>query len=350
MINNVNNLNLPVKIDPTRIADKKKNEDGNGGESNIQADSVSISAHHSFKPISDPVQVNMPELNPFKNKGKSTATAIEGYVQGKVQDMTDYFTSDKKKSKMAARIIGAAPSGFARSLGEVADTGINNLNGIANNVKVRIENVKEAANSHADSALKQGLSIAGSIVSGTVGIAAYSVAAYLDMKSSISGIAKRTVFNAVDNLEGTKTKSLPKSESIARKVDVKIQKLTDSMKAGNGVVVGTALGLSAAVGGAMVETVAECLDMGKLVYKRMGERAAAKGVNYSEQKKTAWDKYETSDKGFGDKVELAATRLKQGVKKVADVRIGDVLRSADSVMKVPKRMVINTARNIGDIF
>lgn len=350
MINNVQNTNNFSQL--PKINDKKVDSEPKSS-TELNGDSVEISKttqkSGGYNAISDPIQVNTPGLwSPITNK--TTANMLEKAVQSGVDSLSSDFISNPKTAKTVARIAGAVPAGFAHSVGQVLDTSLNNADAIIDNTKVRMGNIKEKYNDPSTTGLRTGLAVAGSIIGGVAGTVADLAAAALEIDSAASGVVKRTVFNAVDNLEGTKQKTLPKTHSTARKVDVKIQKLTDSVQKGQGVVAGTALGLSVAVGGALAETVSECIDMSKMIYERMEKRASAKGVNYSEQKQQAWDKYEASDKGLTDKAKLFGTRVAQEAKKITDVRVGDVLRGADSVMKVPKRMVINTVRNVGDVF
>ena len=346
MINNIQNTNNLPQI--SKVVDKKPSVDAQDSPA-LREDSVELSNHNNYTPVSDPIQVNTPGLLSPLSK-KTTASIFEKTTQNGVDSLSKNLISNPKTAKTVAKVAGAIPSGFAYSVGQVVDTALNNVDALQKNTSIRLGNIKEKYNDPSTQGLKTGLAVTGSILGGIVGTAADLVATGLDMKSATTGVLKRTVFNAVDTLEGTKQKTLPKTHSTARKVDVKIQKLTDSIQKGHGVVAGTALGLSVAVGGALAETVSECVDMSKMIYERMEKRASAKGVNYSAQKEQAWNKYETSDKGFTDKAKLFGSRFTQEAKKITDVRVGDVLRTADTVLKVPKRMAINTARNIGDVF
>jgi len=350
MINNIPNSNIP-SVPPQRATEIKNETEQSEVQKGAQ-DTVSISSKGKHKPTSDPIVVNLKGiLAPFGAGSQKTCAEIaEKAVKSGFNSVGNDLFSDPKKAKTFAKITGAVPAGFAHSAAQVADVGLNGAERLVDNTEIRLNSIKNKYKDPSTSGFKTGLAVAGSIIGGAVGTVADLTANALEMTSAIDGIVKRTVFNSVDNLEGTKKKSLPKSHSLARKEDISIQKLTEHVKKSNGVVLGTALGLSCALLGGVTESAAECMDMGTLIHERMETRARAKGINYKEQKKAAFAKYEESDKGITDKARLLGTRVKQTTRKVADMRVGDVLRGVDSVMKFPKRVVINTARNIGDVF
>lgn len=283
-------------------------------------------------------------------KKPNISEQMETFVQSGVDSLADKYIDNKKLAKKVAQYAGAVPSGAAAALGIVADRLDKNSDIIATNTETRIENVKSKLHSHSDSALKTGIAVAGSIVGGVIGTVADTAAGVLDVQSGVTGFVKKAAISSVDNLEGTKRKSIPKYQSLAANVDKRVEKMTQGIKKGSGVVSGTTLAVIGAVGGALAETVAEVMDVGKLVYARMNDRAVADGVGYKYEKKQAWAEYEASDKGIKDKVKLAAKRTKQTVEKIGDVRVGDLLRIGDAVTSMPKRMTINTLNNIGDVF
>ncbi len=347
MMNNIQNSNIP-SLPPQRVAERKSNAEQSEVQDTAQ-DTVSLSSKKNYHPVSDPVQVELSGiLSPISNK--TCAKIAEKAVQGVFNSIAEDTTMEPKKAKTVARVAGAIPAGIAYSAGQILDTALNNVDAIANNTKIRLNSVKETFLDPSTSGLKTGLAVAGSILGGVVGTAADIAVTLLETGSAVKRSLNRAILNTVDNLEGTKKKTVSKTSSIARKEDVSIQKLTDSVKKGHGVAVGTALGLSCALLGGFSESAAEVFDMKNLLYSRMEKRAKAKGIDYSGQKKDAWDKYENSNKGIKDKAKLFATRVKQTARKIADVRAGDILRGADSIMKVPERVVINTVRNIGDVF
>lgn len=287
----------------------------------------------------------------FNKRTSSCASSLENGTNKLIRQLLKPVEGGKPLSRKTVKNISAVPSGFTRSVGDVLDSSVKNMKNVAENTKVRFAKTSEILQDESLSSMQCALSVAGSVVGGAVGTAMDLTASYLDMKSSVGGIVKRTVFNAVDNFEGTKTKTLKKEDSIAAGVDTRTKELTESLKQGHCVAVGVTLGLGAAIGGALAETVSEVLDMGKLISARMDERAQAKGQDYGAMRAEIREEYEASDKGVLDRLKMTGERAFLETKRVVtNLRIGDALRGADAIQKMPKRMAINTARNVGDVF
>ena len=283
-------------------------------------------------------------INPFTNPKRCNAEALEDYFQDKTEVLVDRVVKGKHK-ELGGRLLCAVPLALGKSIGEVVDKAVERVEDVRKTKKSTTDKIEKTKAFNSGNVMKNALTLAAAGIAGGTGLTVAIVKVGIDTFTAIQQSVKQLLYHSIDGMEGTELRKLSDEKSIVKITDKKLkakakelQKEHKILGAVTGALGGIALNLFA-------KPVLNLADTGLLIHERMDKRALKKGVNYAKQKESAHKLYESTDKGFDDKLKLAGKRIGHNIKKVTDLRAGDVARLAFSAFGV-----VACVTNIFNIF
>lgn len=276
------------------------------------------------------LQERFSEINPFSNPDRENAELLEDYFQDKAEVFTDRLTKGRHGER-TEKFLDSVPPALGKSVGEIIDKAVECVEDVKKAAKSNTENIEAIQEKKHDNAIKHALCIAGSGIAGGVGVAVAAVKVVTDTLNTFKQESKQAIYNSIDNIEGTSLRKLDDEKSITETSKKKIKDKSKEIEEKNKLL-GTTTSIAGSVALDMfAKPVMTLADTGRLVHDRMGQRALAKGIDYSDQKENIREQYELTDKRLGDKVKYVAKNIERNIKKVTDVKVGDIVRLAFAV-------------------